>query len=332
MAVTQLANVNFASAQFKEGLGATFTDQLRIYNDLLRPLPDAVVSPNDKGYYVSLPNFNAISDSFGQITAGGTLTPVAMSTYLERAAWLSREIAIGSEQMVAIVAGLDPIAEAANQFGTLIAKEVQSAAISALTGIFATALLATHVLDDSGNVVSAEKLLAAKLKIGDAMDMLGVMLCNSKVYGDMITKSIAIQSGASTESYTSGQVGRALGMAVMAEDALTLAGGIYKTYLAAPGAVGYKFRYRPQQSLSAANIVNVATDNGVIAEFETSRQALTGGGTDVISCRVSFLVHPFGMQFAESANPTNAALATGSNWTKVVSDDKLIKMVQYISA
>ncbi len=332
MAVTQLANVNFASAQFKEALAATFTDKLRIYNDLLRPLPDSVVSSNDKGYYVSLPAYNALTDSFSQITAGGTLTPVAMSQRLERAAWLSREFAVSSEQMVAIVAGTDPIAEAANQFGTLIAKEVQSAAISALTGVFTTALLTTHVLDDTGNIVSAEKLLAAKLKIGDAMDMLGVMICNSKVYGDMITKSIAIQSGASTESYSSGEVGRALGMAVMAEDALTLAGGIYKTYLAAPGAVGFKFRNRPQQALNSANIVNVATDNGVIAEFESSRQHLTGGGTDTVSCRISFLVHPLGMQFAESVNPTNASLATGSNWTKVVTDDKLIKMVQYLSA
>lgn len=332
MAVTALSAVNFASAAFREALNASFTDALKLYSNLLVPLPDSVVSPNDKGYYVSLPYFNAITDEMSQITTTGALAPKALSQRLDRAAWLEREIAFSSEQAVKIVGATDPIAEAAYQSGNILAKAVQTSAINALTGIMATALLSTHVLDDTGNVISQEKLLAAKLKIGDAMDLLGIMLCNSKVYGDMLQKKIAIESGATVDAFTRGQVGNALGMAVMAEDALTLAGGIYKSYLAAPGSVGYKFRNRPQQALSAANLVTVRTENGIIAEFETSRTHLTGGGTDTLSIRASYLVHPIGMQFAESANPTDAALATGSNWTKAATDDKLIKIVQYLSA
>ena len=332
MAQTALSDLNFQSALFKEALGATFTDKLKIYNQLLTQAPDSVISSNDRGQFVSLPTFNVSTDRMTQISTGTTLTPNKLTQRLERAAWLSREIAFSSEQINMVVAAQDPTEEAAIQLGTIIAKEVQAATISALTGVFTTALLSTHVLDDSSNTVSIDQLLAAKLKLGDSMSELAFMLTNSKVYGDMISKKMLVEAGANVNAAESGEVGRVLGMFVGAEDALTAAAGTYKSYLAAPGAVLYKFRTRPDQMYTAKIGARVATPNGIIADFEVDRSALSSGGVDTLIARVSFLVHPVGMRWTDAtSNPSDTDLATGSNWTKAATDDKLIKMVQYLS-
>lgn len=332
MAQTALSDLNFQTAAFKEAFSATFTDKLKIYNQLLTNAPDTLVSPNDRGYFVSLPFFNATSERMTQIASGTDLTPDKLTQRLERAAWLEREIAFSSEQINMIVAAQDPTVEAALQAGTVLAKEVQYAAISALTGVFTTALLSTHVLDDSSNTISDVQLLAAKLKLGDSMEDLKVMLANSKVYGDMITKKILIEAGANVNTFESGIVGQALGMQVGAEDALTAAAGVYKSYLAAPGSVLFKFRNRPTQAYSSASFARVATPAGVTADFELDRSALASGGVDTLIIRASFLVHPVGMRWSDAtSNPSDTQLATGSNWTKAVTDDKLIKMVQYLS-
>lgn len=332
MAQTALSDLNFQSAVFKEAFSATFTDQLRILTQILTPLPDSVVSANEKGKFVSFPYFNPTSERMQQITSGGTLTPDKLTQRLDRAAWLEKEIAFASEQINMIVAGQDPTEEAAIQLGTVLAKEVQYATIAVLTGITTTALLNSHVLDDSSNTISETKLLEAKLKLGDRADDLRTFLGNSKVTGDMLTKKIAIEAGANVNAFESGMVGRALGMNVYSEDAFTANSGVYSSYLVAPGAVGYKFRNRPQQSYSSANVVRIQTPNGLIAEFEVSRSPLDSGGVDTLIMRSSFIVHPAGMQFTDAtANPSDTDLATGSNWTKAASDNKLIKVVQYKS-
>ncbi len=332
MAQTALTDLNFQSAIFKEALSATFTDALKIYNQMLTPAPDSPISPNQSGYFASFPFFNASTDRMTQIASGTDLVPKKLTQRLDRAAWLEREIAFSSEQINAIVAATDPTEEMAVQAGTILAKEVQFATISILTGIFATALLSTHVLDDSASYITVDQLLAAKLKLGDAANSLSLMLANSKVYGDMITKKILAEAGANVNALETGEVGRALGMVVGAEDAFTAASGVYKSYLAAPGSVLYKFRNRADQMYTAKTGARVATPAGIIADFELDRSALASGGVDTFIIRSSFLVHPVGMRFGDSVtNPSDTDLATGSNWTKAATDDKLIKIVQYIS-
>lgn len=332
MAALALANVNYQSSAFKEALSASFTDELGVLKSALVQAPENMISSNDKGVSVSIPVWNFTADTMNQITANGTLTPDQLTQRLERASWIEREIAFDSESMITTVSGQDPTLEVASQAGKLLSRTLQESVISVLTGIMTTALLATHVYDDANNTVSTEALIAAKGKIGDAMKYLNVMVGNSKVHNDMLSKKILVESGANTDSFSSGMVERVLGMAFVADDALTLAGGVYKSYLLALGSLVYKFRNRQKPAISAAQFFNVATEDGIIADFEVSRSALVGGGTDILSIRTSYIVHPFGLQFAATANPADTDLATGSNWTKAATDNKEIKIVQYISS
>lgn len=333
MALTDLTDVKFQSDVFKQAFSATFTDKLSIFNDLLVHAPDDILSAEDKGYFASVPFWNANTGLMTQIATTASPTPGEMTQRQDRMPWLQREIAMAAENLVQSVSGHDPTEEFAVQAGTIVARSVQSSVISYITGIMTTALAATHVLDDSGNVVSESQLIAAKQKLGDAMQLIDIMFANSVVYGNMLKKSILIESGATTETYSSGVVGRVLGMAVVAEDALTLAGGVYSSILAKSRSVLYKFRNRKRPALTSANFANVSLPNGVIADFELSRNAAAGGGTDTLYIRASYGIHVPGMQFSDSVtNPTDAQLATGANWTKVVTDDKLIPIIQYKSA
>jgi len=65
-------------------------------------------------------------------------------------------------------------------------------------------------------------------------------------------------------------------------------------------------------------------------EVELNRVATTNGGQDQFITRASFVTHVPGVAWAgtSTGNPTNTALATGSNWSKVASDDKLIRIVE----
>ena len=52
-------------------------------------------------------------------------------------------------------------------------------------------------------------------------------------------------------------------------------------------------------------------------EVELNRVATTNGGQDQFITRASFVTHVPGVAWAGSSNPTNTALATGSNWTRL---------------
>ncbi|MBW7889565.1 MAG: major capsid protein [Bacteroidia bacterium] len=332
MATTALTDIKFQSNIFKEALSAVFSDKLRFYNEVLRPAPDAVISANETGQFVSLPQYSPVSSRMTSIASGNTLTPGKLTQTNDRAAWLEREIAIASEEIVKIVSANDPTEEVAIQAATILAREVNYTTISALTGIFAAALLGSHVHDDSGNTVSLEGLQAAKFKLGDSFEDLTLAICNSKVYNDMLTKKIAVEAGASTVTVDSGRIFTALGMTVGAEDALTAVSSVYKTYLAKPGAIIFKFRNRPAQTFSAKNVTRVDTGTGVIADFEIARDPLNSGGVDTIIIRASYLVHPVGLAFTDqTTNPSDTDLATGANWTKVASDDRQIGLIQYLT-
>jgi len=66
----------------------------------------------------------------------------------------------------------------------------------------------------------------------------------------------------------------------------------------------------------------------IYSDFDPS----VGGGTNKLYWYSHFAVGFRGVSFSAGIdNPTTAQLATGSNWTKVAPDDKLIRVVRLIT-
>ena len=333
MASTKLSDVNFASEVFAAQMQAAFTHKLELLNSgAMQPIPEQLVSSNSTGYTVAIPRWNVLSGDSAQITDSSTTSINNLADIKDIGAWVEREKAWGADTMVSIVAGKDVTAEIARQIGEYWAGEVHKSMVSTLTGVFTTELASTHVFDGSPNVISKNAVLSAKAKLGDNADKLTLAVMNSAVYNDAIREQLVTVTPYADQVAQTGEVGFLLGMRTFQSDLLTATAGVYPTYLLAPGSLAYKFRNRPKNSLSAANIYTVNFGN-LIVDIELNRVAKTAGGQDEIITRTSYLTHVPGVQFdgTVASNPTNAQLATGTTWTKVQTDNKLIPVVQLLT-
>lgn len=333
MASTILTDVNFDSEIFAMQMQAAFTHKLELLNSgAMQPIPDSIVSSNSTGYTVAIPRWNALSGDSDQITSSSTTTVNNLTDIKDIGAWVEREKAWGADQMVRIVAGKDAPAEMPIQIGEYWAGEVHKSMVSTLTGVFTTALAGTHVYDNSPNVISKNAVLTARGKLGDNQDKLTLAIMHSAIYNDAVREQILTETPYADQVAQTGSVGFLMGAKTFQSDLLTATAGVYPVYLLAPGGLAYKFRNRPKNSLSNANQYSVNFGN-LIIDIELNRVSKTAGGQDEIITRASYLTHVPGVQFdgTVASNPTNAQLATGTTWTKVQTDNKLIPVVQLLT-
>ncbi|WP_317119897.1 major capsid protein, partial [Clostridium neonatale] len=98
---------------------------------------------------------------------------------------------------------------------------------------------------------------------------------------------------------------------VIIDDSCPTSVGEYTTYLFGEGAIGLG-------------------NGGAPVPTETDRDSLAGD--DILINRKHYILHPRGVKWIGSAagsSPTNAELATGTNWSRVY-EDKAIRMVKFV--
>ncbi|HMH12095.1 MAG TPA: hypothetical protein VK578_03215 [Edaphobacter sp.] len=110
------------------------------------------------------------------------------------------------------------------------------------------------------------------------------------------------------------------GMAVILDDNLSPAAGIYTTILLGPGAVGYAVT-EPRM--------------GYGTELFRIPSAGLGGGQTVLHSRLNLAMHPLGFAFTGASvagdSPSQTELATASNWTRAVSQRKSVPLAFLVS-
>lgn len=330
MARTTLSDVNFQSTVFKNTFQGEFYTKLALLNALMVKAPDTMISPQDRGYTVTLPKWNEMDGDLQQINTSLTTTYNALADYVDVAVWVEREVAFQVEDILLTVAGQDKdvTKEVARQAGQFFAKKLHGLGTSILTGVFATALASTHIQDDSGVTINTAGLINAKLKIGDNADELTELCVHSKVAGDLIKDRIAdYKANAAANEFTTGRLTTVTGLRVSQSDLFSPDTSIYSSYIGRPGSLIYQFRDKPAATFTNANIINLGSN----IFLELVRDSATAGGVDGMIFRFSGLVHAPGVKWAGSGyNPTDAELETGTNWAKVA-PTKAIKLVQYKS-
>lgn len=337
MASTTLSNVNFLSQPFKDNLFGEFTSQVSfLTSGVLAPAPEEVVSINEKGYTVAIPKWNVLSGDSAQITDSSSTSVNSLGDIKDVGIWIEREKAWGADEMISVVAGKDVTAEIARQLGMYWARELHRVAGLVRTGVFTTALASTHSTGAtySGATINVDGVLAAKQLLGDNKELLTDTFWHSKVQNDAVRTGVATYDTDTRELYKGGKILSLLGTRPHLQDAtLEPTADVYPTYIAAQRSMIYKLRNRTANQFTDRNVFRISSaEAGMSIDVELNREAKTAGGQDELISRVSMLVHIPGVAWntggGVTSNPTDAQMLTGSNWTKVQTDNKLIRMVQ----
>lgn len=318
MAVTQITNL-VVKKEFAARIQQLSTTKSALFQSGIVATDPAIATlAKSEGATFTLPYWNDLSDSsaVGSDDPDTAITPGNVAMAYETAVKLFRNAAWSAMDITkSIGAGDDPLERIANLIAGWWTRDMQVILINALTGIFASALTSTHVHDVTGGstALSADVILDGKQKLGDASDSLTAIVMHSAKYTALQKALLIDYIGAEGDI----RFPTFLGYRVIVDDSCPLANGNYTTYLFGPGSVAY-----------GEGSPKVPT------EYLRVPLAGNGSGQETIVTRREFIFHPRGVRWTSNSmagsSPTNAELATGSNWAKVW-DTKLIKIVKILS-
>ena len=237
--------------------------------------------------------------------------------------------------------GADPMLQITSQTAKFWAKERQKILLSILKGVFGVtgnAGWAKHTLDicttggaGSASVTDANKVgasTAAELiqqAVGDNAGIFSVAVMHSAVALNLAKLE---QLTFRTQTDANGmqrqlRIADWNGLTVVVDDGVPVdestdsTGAMeYTTYLLGTGAIQ-------------------RADAPVTLPVETSRDAMTDGGTNYLITRIRETMHPNGFSFKKpgsgyTASPTDAQLSAAANWS-IIADPKTIAMAKLVS-
>lgn len=277
------------------------------------------------GKTVNMPFWDDLTGDSEVLSSSAALTVNNITADQDTAAIHNRAKAWGSHDLAKFCSGEDPAEKIAELVGGFWARDMQRILLQILAGLFNATngvLRTTHRLNiysdvASGSITAAMRLTGdtftnAKQLLGDAKDKLVAVAMHSAVEADLAKQDLIDYLPDSTGK---NRIRTYQGHRVIVDDNLTATAGInsssYSTYLFGAGAFAWG-----EATLDPNEAV------------ETDR--ITLESTDILATRRRFLLHPRGVEWIGSPagdSPTNAEMATGTNWAKAYLD-KNIRLVQ----
>lgn len=283
---------------------------------------------NGPGDLVQMPFWNDISGDSNVSTddPAQNATPNKINQGQDIARKLRRNNGWQSANLVASVLADDPVDAVAQLIAEYWMREEQVVLGFMLNGVFAAASMAGNKLtlaSEDANVsgVNMDAVVSsnAHALLGDQGTALVAVMMHSRIYWNLRAQR-AIEFGVDPVSGLSFETWD--GMRVIVNDALprvagTTSGFKYTSYFFANGAVGYA----------------EATGEGgpkTPVEVQSTASAGNGEGVETVWYRRHWVMHPRGVSFVSASvagnSPTNAELATGTNWVRVY-DPKNVRIV-----
>lgn len=328
-----------------------------LYNSgIIMNNPELDKLANGGGNTINMPYWEDLDGDDEVLSDSGALTPGKIIAGQDVAVLLMRGKAWSSNDLAKALSGSDPMAAIGDLVAEYWARRMQAIAIKLLTGAFAGTNMTNKVLNivnKSGNdgKITGETFLDALQLMGDAKDKLtGVIMhsatetqlrknnliqteleSNNKPISLFMEKRVIVDDScpvdpiyaASTD--TTVQSGKTY---------YTKSGDVY-TKVASPTGNPSTSSYYEVSSygyttyLFGKGAIGLGNGNAEVPT-ETDRDSLAGD--DILINRKHFVLHPRGIKWtgtAAGASPTNAELATGTNWSRVY-EDKAIRMVKFV--
>lgn len=276
------------------------------------------------GKTIDLPFFGDLSGDSEIDSDTEASTPTDIAGDLQVGVRNMRRKSWKSSDLAADLSGADPMQAIARSTGRYWIRDMQKTCVNVLQGIFGSGgpLAASHAVGGTSTQLSQSVMVDGIAKLGDAGDELTGIMMRSPVYYALMKMDLIVPSSNTSQidtrlSAEALEKGTYLGRPVFVDDKLPVdigagTGGtdVHHTYFFGPGAFAYA-------TAPAKNPV------------ETDRDKFLG--IDYLINRTHYLVHPNGISWkgnAAKAAPSNAELATGSNWTKVFDDNRNIRITR----
>lgn len=276
------------------------------------------VNSQKGGKQVHMPFWQDLAgdDQILDTTTNLTVNPVTAAQDI--AVLNARALVYGAKDLVAPLAGSDPMSAVGDLIADKWGRRMQVALLSVLAGSFgalaaespAKNTLNISGLSGSAAYFDAEAFIDALGLLGDAESRLTSVMVHSATYRSMKKQNLIdfIPDARGEVNIPTYQDKR-----VIIDDGMPVSSGNYTTYLFGPGAIGH-------------------SEGTPKVPSEVERNALVGGGEEYLVSRRHFVLHPRGIKWKGAPakdTPTNAELATVGNWERVY-EPKNIRMVRLI--
>lgn len=321
-AVTKLTDVVVPELFSEYVLNETKEKSELINSGAIENNPQLDVLVNGGGTTLKMPKWNDLTGESQVFSENNDIETDKITAYKEIATLLMRCKAWSAHDLAAALAGDDPMKRIAERVAAWWIRDEKRIVMSILKGVFASASMADHILDITGDAepkVTAKAILDAKQLMGDAADDLTLIYMHSAVYTEL-QKQQLITFVEPSEAKV--KIPTYLGYNVICDDSAPVEFGEngakdkFTTYLLSRGCIQR----------------GVGTPAGFVPT-ETDRDKKKS--IDILYNRQAKVLHPKGMSWIGSANivdetPNNTELATGTNWTRAVAESKQVGMVALV--
>jgi hypothetical protein len=280
----------------------------------------------------SVPFWSDLGESEADITSDNPAvlsTPLSISASKQvvRKSYLHQswsEMSLASE-----LSGSDALQRVQSRVEAYWDRQFEKRVIASLQGV-----LASNVTNNGGDMVvdisgasgaaanfSGTAVIDTALTLGDRLSDVQAIAMHSAIYGEALTNNEITFFKPSVNSL---EIATYKGMAVIIDDNLSPASGVYTTILFGTGAIG--FAVSPPRT-------------GFGTELWRTPNAGNGGGQTTLHSRMNVGIHPLGFAWNDGTggsaiagdSPSMADLAVGARWTRVVSQRKSVPLAFLIS-
>lgn len=311
MAKTQLSDIIVPEVFNPYVIQKTMEKSALFQSGIVANNPELDALAASGGTTINMPYWEDLSGDDEVLSDSTALTPGKITAGQDVAVLLMRGKAWSANDLAKAVSGSDPMAAIGDLVADYWARQMQKTTISLLTGAFASTTMKTKVVDISSATgaaasISGETFLDALYSMGDAADRITGVIMHSATFA-YLRKQNLIETALDSDNQPFQTY---MGKRVIIDDGCPVSDGVYTTYLFGQGAIGMGNGAAPVPT-------------------ETDRDSLAGD--DILINRRHYILHLRGVKWigtAAGSSPTNAELATGTNWSKVY-EDKAVRAVEF---
>lgn len=290
-----------------------------IQSGIVQHLPEFDNLASGPNTLVNMPYWNDLTGDSEVLTDDGALTPGKIGSSLDVAVKHARGRAWGANGLSALLSGDDPMKAIGDLVASYWSREMQKVLLATLDGTFKAISMSGKILDISaqeGNaaIFTPESFIDATQLMGDAKDQLTGVMMHSAVESHL-AKLQLIEYEESQDKNT--RVPYFMKKRVIVDDSMPYdtSTKVGTMYIFGNGAIALGNGTHPR-----------------IIETETDRDSLASSGEDFLINRRIFIMHPRGIKWTDTAKdgafPTNAEIATGTNWQRVY-EPKAVRVVKF---
>ena len=300
------------------------------------------------GKTFDLPSWDDLDNDTDEVSTAtaGESTPENIDSQQEVGIRLSRNKSWGSYDLLANLAGSDPLAAVERRVAYYWTRRLQACLVATMRGVnrdngandsgdYAVDVVGASFVDGVTNF-TAEQYNNARQTLGDSMDDVSLIMMHSVVYTRVLNNNL-IDFIPDSRNPDAAQIATFLGAMVVVDDGLpsgtsaTRADGtdgvtgVYETWIFGPGAVG----------------LGVGTPR---VPVETDRQPLqgNGGGRETLTTRREWMMHPRGHAYVgtgsgpggppnTNTDDSDGALNRSASWNRVYPERKQIKFARLVT-